>query len=43
VIHVGEPYGMINFDQEVGRGGRAGEMVTSVTLLSDDEEMKLRQ
>jgi len=43
VIHVGEPYGMINFDQEVGRGGRAGEMVESMTLLSDDEEMKLRQ
>jgi superfamily II DNA helicase RecQ len=43
VIHVGEPYGMINFDQEVGRGGRGGEMVESLTLLSDDEEMKLRQ
>src|SRR5256714_4097986 len=43
VIHVGEPYGMINFDQEVGRGGRSGEMVQSLTLLSEDEESKLRQ
>ena len=43
VIHVGEPYGMINFDQEVGRGGRSGEMVQSFTLISEDEETKLRQ
>jgi superfamily II DNA helicase RecQ len=43
VIHVGEPYGMINFDQEVGRGGRSGEMVESLTLLSDEEKSQLRQ
>jgi len=43
VIHVGEPYGMIDFDQEVGRGGRSGEMVVSLTLLSEDENMKLRR
>jgi superfamily II DNA helicase RecQ len=43
VIHVGEPYGMINFDQEVGRGGRGGEMVKSLTLLSDDEALRLRE
>src|SRR5256714_2703500 len=41
VIHVGEPYGMINFDQEVGRGGRSGEIVQSLTLLSDEEESRL--
>jgi superfamily II DNA helicase RecQ len=35
VIHVGEPYGMIDYDQEVGRGGRSGEIVHAVTLLSE--------
>jgi len=34
---------MINFDHEVGCGGRGGEMVESVMLLSDDEEMRLCQ
>src|ERR1700738_4839466 len=43
VIHIGEPYGMINFDPEVGRGGRSGEIVQSLTLISEDEESKLRQ
>src|SRR5579859_3737174 len=43
VIHVGLPYGMINFDQEVGRGGRSGEIVQSLTLLSDEEESRLCQ
>ena len=43
VIHIGEPYGMINFDQEVGRGGRSGEHVQSLTLLSDDEMNKIQQ
>jgi superfamily II DNA helicase RecQ len=42
VIHIGEPYGMINFDQEVGRGGRGGERVQSLVLLSDEDEAKLR-
>src|SRR6202011_6311201 len=41
VIHLGIPYGMINFDQEVGRGGRAGEIVTSVVLVGDDDYIKL--
>jgi superfamily II DNA helicase RecQ len=35
IIHVGEPYGMIDYDQEVGRGGRSGEIVHAVTLLSE--------
>jgi superfamily II DNA helicase RecQ len=43
VIHLGEPYGMIDFDQEVGRGGRGGENVQSWVLLSDQEAMKLHQ
>src|SRR2546423_10134757 len=43
VIHVGEPYRMINFDQEVGWGGRSGEIVQSLTLLSDEEESRLCQ
>ena len=41
VIHVGEPYRIINFDQEVGWGGRSGEIVQSLTLLSDEEESRL--
>jgi superfamily II DNA helicase RecQ len=35
IIHVGEPYGMVDYDQEVGRGGRSGEIVHTVTLLSE--------
>ena len=41
VIHLNEPYGMINFDQEVGRGGRGGEYVRSLTLLSEEEMGKI--
>jgi len=41
VVHVGRPYGMINFDQEVGRGGRAGEIVTSVVLVADDDYIQM--
>jgi superfamily II DNA helicase RecQ len=37
IIHVGKPYWMIDFDQEVGRGGRSGDIVESVILLSDKE------
>ena len=36
VIHVEEPYGMIEFEQEVGRGGGSGEIVQSL-MLSDEE------
>jgi|SRR5579859_1881124 len=43
VIHIGELYGMINFDQEVGQGGRSGEIVQSLTLLSEEEESRLCQ
>ena len=41
VIHVGEPYRIINFDQEVGWGEKSGEIVQSLTLLSDEEEFRL--
>jgi superfamily II DNA/RNA helicase len=41
VVHIGHPYGMINFDQEVGRGGRGGEVVTSVILVADDDYIQL--
>jgi superfamily II DNA helicase RecQ len=41
VIHIDEPYGMIDFDQEVGRGGRSGETVTSIVLLSEDKMSQL--
>jgi ATP-dependent DNA helicase RecQ len=34
VFHWGLPTGMIEFDQEVGRGGRGGEVVRSVILIS---------
>jgi ATP-dependent DNA helicase RecQ len=35
VFHWGLPFGMVEFDQEVGRGGRGGEIVRSVILLSE--------
>jgi superfamily II DNA helicase RecQ len=35
IFHWGVPMGMIEFDQEVGRGGRGGEMVRSMILLSE--------
>ncbi|TKA79674.1 hypothetical protein B0A49_04713 [Cryomyces minteri] len=37
VLHVGVPYGMIDFAQESGRAGRAGEAVDSVILVEDGE------
>jgi superfamily II DNA helicase RecQ len=33
ILHVGMPYGMIEFAQATGRGGRAGERVDSVVLI----------
>ncbi len=35
-VHVGMPYGLIDFAQESGRAGRGGEMVTSLILLEKD-------
>lgn len=35
VVHIGLPYGMIDFAQESGQGGRAGEDVDSIILLED--------
>lgn len=37
VLHVGLPYGMIDYAQETGRAGRGGETVDSVILLEDGE------
>ena len=34
VIHVDEPYGLMEFAQESGRGGRDGEAAESVVVLS---------
>jgi len=42
ILHLGIPYGMIEFDQEVGRGGRSGELVESLVLLSEEEMTKVR-
>ena len=41
VVHVGKPYGMINFDQEVGRGGRSGELVMSMIMILNDDYLEL--
>lgn len=41
IFHWGIPTGMINFDQEVGRGGRGGERVRSAILLSESEFKRL--
>src|SRR5438876_1578033 len=40
VIHLGIPYGAINFDQEVGRGGREGQIVDSIIVISDGDFIK---
>jgi superfamily II DNA helicase RecQ len=32
-VHIGMPYGLIDFAQESGRAGRGGEVVTSLVLL----------
>ena len=37
VLHVGMPYGMIDFAQGSGRAGRAGEAVDSVVLTGDED------
>ncbi|KAJ9653324.1 hypothetical protein H2201_009152 [Coniosporium apollinis] len=37
VLHVGMPYGMIDFAQESGRAGRAGEAVDSIILVEEGE------
>jgi len=41
VIHLGVPYGAINFDQEVGRGGREGQIVDSIILIADGDFIRL--
>ncbi|KAH7327553.1 P-loop containing nucleoside triphosphate hydrolase protein [Rhexocercosporidium sp. MPI-PUGE-AT-0058] len=41
IVHIGVPYGMIDFAQETGRGGRAGEDVDSIILLEDAEYQRL--
>ena len=41
IVHVGVPYGMIDFAQETGRGGRSGEAVDSIVLLTDVESREL--
>ena len=37
VLHIGVPYGMIDFAQESGRAGRSGEAVDSVILVEKEE------
>lgn len=41
IFHWGMPTGMIEFDQETGRGGRGGEIVRSVIMLSASEFRRL--
>ena len=41
VIHLGVPYGGINFDQEVGRGGREGQIVDSMIVIPDGDFIRL--
>ncbi len=40
VLHVGMPYGMIDFAQESGRAGRGGEAVDSMVLVEDGEAQR---
>ncbi|KFZ15842.1 hypothetical protein V501_02522 [Pseudogymnoascus sp. VKM F-4519 (FW-2642)] len=43
IVQVGVPYGLVDFAQESGRGGRNGEAVTSIILLDDAEYTKLEK
>jgi superfamily II DNA helicase RecQ len=43
IVHLGLPYGMIDFAQETGRGGRAGEDVDSIILLEDSVYQRLEK
>ncbi|OBT40733.1 hypothetical protein VE00_09777 [Pseudogymnoascus sp. WSF 3629] len=43
IVHVGVPYGLVDFAQESGRGARNGEAVTSIILLDDAEYTKLEK
>lgn len=43
IVHIGLPYGMIDFAQETGRGGRAGEDVDSIILLEDSVYRRLEK
>jgi superfamily II DNA helicase RecQ len=37
VLLLGEGFGLIDYVQESGRGGRGGEIVESITLLSEED------
>jgi superfamily II DNA helicase RecQ len=37
VIHIDRPYSLIDFVQEVGRGGRKGEKVQSIVVIEDKQ------
>jgi superfamily II DNA helicase RecQ len=37
VVHLEKPYGMVEFEQEIGRGGRGGEIVHSLVLVGERE------
>ena len=37
ILHMGMPWSMIDFAQESGRGGRAGEVVDSVIVIEEGE------
>lgn len=41
IVHVWVLYGMVDFAQETGRGGRSGEAVDSIVLLTDVESRDL--
>jgi len=40
VLHCREPWGLSDFVQESGRGGRNGEDITSVLFISEEDYMK---
>ena len=43
VIHVNSPYGMLDYVQESGRGGRGGEVVRCIVLLRDKDYEKFME
>jgi len=41
ILHVGKPYGLIEFSQETGRAGRGNEKANSILLLTKQEHEQI--
>jgi superfamily II DNA helicase RecQ len=41
VVHIGDPYSLMGYVQESGRGGRGGEYVEAMILISEEEFVRI--